>query len=1088
MYVKIPSAITRNEYWKLLLSLATLFAVLHSQPVFYVKVNENSTCPPGVPDSQCQTLNSYSLNISASFISNATMVFLQGKHLLETFIEVANCHNFTMTGNKTASIGHDGQPQPTSWIDCSRVSGSTSGLFFTNSSKINISSLGIDSCSGKVHNLSLYVALAFDHITDLVLEHVIINNTIGLGLHSNNVFGDILVNDCVFMNAQGNKQAHIFGGNVRFWFGSSCSEVETQLMINRTWFLYGRETQNGHYYNASGLQLLIYCHGINVKLNNITAKGNRGINGGNLALSLTDFGFNVSTITINNSNFEEGQALKGGGIQFWSQIETNIENFENISILTISHSRFYNNIANSTGGAMYITHYVAEDYFPKHKRRQIIITNCKFIHNKGNAAAMEILKQTFPDYIVHLTPQFSVHIDNSEFISNRVPVYQQSAIMELIGTKSVLLSNCKFTHNYGSVFSLRNSNLNFHNNVHFSYNHAAYGAALKVCDSSLVFLHNGTNVLFFNNTAHKGGAVYAQQGCLDTEPACLFQPALNSTIPIEIFGKYIQVKFANNSASVAGDAIYGGSVDYCYILTSYSYNGTRNIFYQKQIFQNIFDMKEQTGSSNISSNPRGICFCDSLTRHVMCNQANIDLTAYPGQKFNTSVTTIGQFNGTTVGIIDASFVNKKSKDYLVSLNKPQPQTGCTNLTYIVHSNSSNVMINFTAITTDVNVFYKQINASLILSLLPCPPGFKLIQGECRCDPLIQGYVECNINTQVIIKVAEDNHLWFGCSDAYNNQSHCDLAMNRYCSLCNRRNRSIYVLSESSFDDQCLPGRTGVLCGACKPGLSRVFGSQTKCTTCSNWYIFLIIPLYLLSGLIVVILLGVLNINITEGTISGLIVYANIMYTHANLINDASHLSTGSHIFGRVCWTFIALLNLDYGSEICFYNGMDSYKHMWFLYGSLLYNFVAVAIVVALCRRFVFFTRLLGKNIVKVLATLLFLMYSPIMYTLLQTFQCTHLHISTINGTKKRLVWYYDGNVPYYGPKHIPLFVVGIVFAVALCWFTFSLMLIQCLQRRSHLFCFRWVEKLRPFFEAFTGPCRDSYRFWPGLLLFMRFGL
>ena len=39
-----------------------------------------------------------------------------------------------------------------------------------------------------------------------------------------------------------------------------------------------------------------------------------------------------------------------------------------------------------------------------------------------------------------------------------------------------------------------------------------------------------------------------------------------------------------------------------------------------------------------------------------------------------------------------------------------------------------------------------------------------------------------------------------------------------------------------------------------------------------------------------------------------------------------------------------------------------------------------------------------------------------------------------------------------------------------------------------MFCFRWVEKFRPLFEAYTGPCRDSYRFWPGFLMFMRLGL
>ena len=1056
-----------------------------------MKVNDNSTCPPGVPSSRCRTLYWYSHNINVSFTSNTKMVFLEGRHVLETFVEVPNCHNFTMSGNESVSINHDGLPQSTSWIECSPASGSRSGLIFINSSAINIFNLGLDYCGGNVnlgHNFSVHVALAFDRVGDLVIRQVVINNTIGFGLHCDNIFGNILLIDSVFMNARGDKGAHIFGGNVRFWFGSPCLDDKTQLIINSTWFLYGRELQTNHYYNASGLQIFIYCRGIHVQMNNITARGNRGINGGNLALSLTDFGFNVSTITINNSNFEEGQASKGGGIRFWSQIETMVENFENISILTISHSRFNNNVANITGGAIYITHFVAENYLPKNRRRQIIIVNCKFIQNMGNAAAMEIVKQTFPGYVAHFTPQFSVHIYDSEFFNNSVPLDKQSSIMELIGTKSVLLSNCNFTNNYGSVFSLRNSNLNFHNSIHFSNNHAAYGAALKVCDSSLVFLHNKTNVLFFNNTAQKGGAVYAQQGCLDTEPACLFQPALNPAVPVESFGDYIQIKFENNLATVAGDAIYGGSVDYCYILISYLYNGSRSIFNQQYIFQNIFDLTDQQGSSNISSNPRGVCFCDSPTGYVMCDKLNTNLNIYPGQKFNTSVATIGQFNGTTSGIIDANFVDTQSTDNLVSLNKPQTQAGCTSLTYKVFSNAANVRINFISITTDVNVYYNRINASLILSLLPCPPGFKMENRECSCDSLIQNYVDCNIDTQTI-HVSEGSRLWFGCDGAYDNQSHCDLAMNTYCSqYCNPYNYSVKVSNKSSFDEQCLPGRTGVLCGACKSGFSRVFGSETKCKACSNWYILLVIPLYLLSGLITVMLLGVLNITVTEGTLSGLIIYANIVYTHANLFSSSSSLSTGSHVIGRVYWTFIALLNLDYGSEVCFYNGMDGYQHMWFLYGSLLYFLVVLAIVIVLCQRFVFFTRLFGRNIVKVLATLLFLMYSPIIYTLLQTFQCTHLHISTINGTKKKLVWFYDGNVPYLGAKHIPLFIVGTAFAIAILWFTFSLLLIQCLQRRAHLFCFRWVEKLRPFFEAFTGPCRDSYRFWPGFLIFMRFGL
>ena len=54
-------------------------------------------------------------------------------------------------------------------------------------------------------------------------------------------------------------------------------------MINDSWFMYGNEISNRHH-NASGLQVLIFCPKTHVNVNNITAHGNKGINGGNLAL------------------------------------------------------------------------------------------------------------------------------------------------------------------------------------------------------------------------------------------------------------------------------------------------------------------------------------------------------------------------------------------------------------------------------------------------------------------------------------------------------------------------------------------------------------------------------------------------------------------------------------------------------------------------------------------------------------------------------------------------------------------------------------------------------------------------------------
>ena len=149
----------------------------------------------------------------------------------------------------------------------------------------------------------------------------------------------------------------------------------------------------------------------------------------------------------------------------------------------------------------------------------------------------------------------------------------------------------------------------------------------------------------------------------------------------------------------------------------------------------------------------------------------------------------------------------------------------------------------------------------------------------------------------------------------------------------------------------------------------------------------------------------------------------------------------------------------------------------------------MVMIIALSYKFIFFTRLFGRNIIKVLATLAFLLYTNLAFSTIVALQYATLYIHDFNGTQySKLIWYHDGNVPYFGPKHILLFIVASICAVVMLFFVISLLLIQYLQKRSELVCFSWVERLRPFYEAFTGPCHDSYHFWPGFILFMRSGL
>ena len=128
-------------------------------------------------------------------------------------------------------------------------------------------------------------------------------------------------------------------------------------------------------------------------------------------------------------------------------------------------------------------------------------------------------------------------------------------------------------------------------------------------------------------------------------------------------------------------------------------------------------------------------------------------------------------------------------------------------------------------------------------------------------------------------ISKSAPIWFGCYDSenhslINNDSLCETpVVSRmcvyYCSLTpDSSNVSVYKL-----DKQCIRGRTGVLCGACKPGLSHILGLSHECRKCTDKRLFLYIPLVLSSGV-----LTLLNLTITEGSVNGIIFYATFLFT------------------------------------------------------------------------------------------------------------------------------------------------------------------------------------------------------------------
>ena len=143
---------------------------------------------------------------------------------------------------------------------------------------------------------------------------------------------------------------------------------------------------------------------------------------------------------------------------------------------------------------------------------------------------------------------------------------------------------------------------------------------------------------------------------------------------------------------------------------------------------------------------------------------------------------------------------------------------------------------------------------------------------------------------------------------------------------------------------------------------------SHCKQCSNSHIALLIP-FALMGIALVFLLLVCKLTVATGTLSGLLFYANIVGVNHTIflpVNSTDALSL-----------FLAWLNLDFGIETCFFDGMDAYTKIWLQFVFPAYIWLLVGIVIFISNFSRRFADLLGNNPVSVLATLILLSYTKI---------------------------------------------------------------------------------------------------------------
>ena len=639
-------------------------------------------------------------------------------------------------------------------------------------------------------------------------------------------------------------------------------------------------------------------------------------------------------------------------------------------------------------------------------------------------------------------------IDGSISTSTRISIMDTELTgnlqNEIIKCLSIFLSNVTITKSLSTGLVLKDSVVFVENRLVFMNNAGEVGGGMALNDSSVMMLSSSAFLKFIDNHAlYKGGGVF-----LDQESECQFKQKYGSIKTVPLIVKY-------NTAGIAGNDIYG-HVFYKFKLTNHKISSSSDAVTLKFCYPNSNKIAQSTS------------YYDAYEQHVFPGQVLKYNVALFGLNYAKS---ISPTDGTVRIVINEAVVKYTYVTSNCSLIEYKPKQ----LRYTRHE--VRIIVNTHHLSN------KPTNIQSNFILYECPIGFSMNKSQttCTCSRSVsRENVTCDINT---LDITHNGLLWIGTYDTstpFNanatNPNAC--IINEDCLLYCTVDSVTFKMNDT--DTQCVDNRGQRMCGSCRDGYSLLMGSN-KCGQCHNSYMIIAwIALFTVMGILLVVLLITLNLTVSVGTLNGLLFYANIVKLYEPVFSRKKALPVLSQV--------ISWINLDFGIEICFYNGMDSYAKQWLQFAFPLYLWIIIFAIIQLCRRYGKISRLMGSNTVPVLSTLTFLSYTKLLRTVVivlhkreVTLHCTNESVRLVS------LWYEDPNVEYAKGKHAGLFgfalLVSVLFVLP---YTLFLLFHPVLEKYlSHFKLFRSWSRFKPIIDAYSGPMKDEYRFWPGLLLIAR---
>ena len=1106
------------------LSFWLLLTVLISAPstndgaIAYVRSSNHATCP----DQPCLMLNEYAREQDQYFLDGASFVFLPGIHQLDLQLQLENISNVSLS-----VLEEDGSAQillspmvNITWLDSKNItitglevflSGQSddgslfSALVFTNSSSLlsNLSLFGNDRLqSTAIRTNSSLVELsdvvvsgatsmygaalfAFNSTINFAGNNYFVNNTatqggaMSIGQSVANFYGNTsFVNNTAIQGGAitFNQSVTHFRGNILFVNNTAFTSnfyplalggaiyCENSVLSFSSSVIFQHNQAVAIYWGAKGGGILAEQNSV-LKFETSSSvaftKNSAMFWGGAISIS-------ESELKIHGKTLFEGNFARFGGGALRGEVNSRIfcsSRGEKI----VFQSNHVGDEKLTFGGAIFTqsSHLVLEGIiFERNMAKNggaissegfiLHISTCDFHNNTSSLSGGA----------VYLTRVNAVFDGTNNFQWN---VANVNSVNMTFSGENINSSSNSVVERGGAIYTI-DGTISLSGSQRFILNSAQQGGAIAIDSSSKLVLTQPLQASFIQNSASVGGAIFyedvisASQCTKSSKASCFIE--LDST-------SNIQLSFVNNTAGLAGTILYGGNIDHCRLYigrvdtdscgkrTGRNYTNT-----PIAVIEEISDsFGVDTNTSNISSDPLQICFCENDIPY--CSHRVIDTVR--GKEFTLMAMIIGQNSGIVPSSVRTSLDNdiKISATQRIQYTKKE----CIPITYRLSSNKNTIrFILFPdGPCRDTGISHREIT----VNFLPCPDGFTLDGSECVCDKRLQRYTNsCNVDDNSIER--NSNTFWMGA--VFENETFGGLILHSGCPFDYCIETPVFLVMDN-LDIQCNHNHSGTLCGSCISGYSITFGTL-HCLPCSNAYLALILP-FALAGIALVAILLLLQISVASGTLNGLIFYANVIQVNRSIFFPPGDTN--------ILTVFIAWLNLDLGIETCFFDGMNTYIFTWLQFVFPFYVWFLIGLIIVASQFSSKIAHALGKNPATTLATLVLLSYSKILRTVIVTLSSTSLEYP---GNTTKVVWLYDGNIPYFqSASHI---VLG-TFAIAILMFLFLpyTLLLLCghwLQGYSDRWIFSWLNKIKPFLDAYHAPYKKDSRYWTGFILLIRCAL